>query len=469
MAAPEAAMDHALDSARLTPTHWKIWLLSAMGVYLDGFDLFIIAVALPLVAADFKPDATTQGLIGAAAPLGAVIGAVAVGRLADRWGRKVMFFLDLVFFVVFSVLSGLAWDVASLIAFRFLLGVGIGADYPLSSSYVSEFMPARLRGRMMVAGFSFQALGSLSGAGVGLLVLLLHPTPDAWRFMLMAGVIPALLVVMMRSTLPESPRWCANNGRCDEASAVLTSMLGTAVAAAPEEEGDTSFAALFSRRYIRRTILSTVPWFLMDVCLYGVGFFTPTILAAMAFTRAGDLMSRDIASTEGAVVLDVFLVVGFALAIWLVERWGRIRLQLVGFAGMTVGLALLAISAGLPGDAPLHLGLIFGGFALFNLMVNMGPNPTTFLLPAELFPTSLRATGHGLAAAAGKVGATVGVFLLPVLRDAWGLCPSLAAVAVFSLLGFIVTWAFGVETRGRSLAELTTAAGPRAVPSPAAG
>jgi len=180
-------------------------------------------------------------------------------------------------------------------------------------------------------------------------------------------------------------------------------------------------------------------------------------------------MSRDIASTEGAVVLDVFLVVGFALAIWLVERWGRIRLQLVGFAGMTVGLALLAISAGLPGDAPLHLALIFGGFALFNLMVNMGPNPTTFLLPAELFPTSLRATGHGLAAAAGKVGATVGVFLLPVLRDAWGLGPTLAAVAVCSLLGFIVTWAFGVETRGRSLAELTTAAGPRAVPSPAAG
>src|SRR5262249_34004605 len=288
MAAPEASLDLALDNANLTPTHWKIWFLSAMGVFLDGFDLFIIAVALPLIAAAFKPDAATQGLIGAAAPLGAVIGAVGVGRLADRWGRKIMFFLDLVFFAVFLVLSGLAWDVASFIVFRYVLGVWIGADSPLSSSYVSEFMPTRLRGRMIVAGFSFQALGSLSGAGVGLLVLLLHPTPDVWRFMLIAGVIPALLIVLMRSTVPESPRWCASNGRSDEASAVLESMLGTKVAAAPEAYGDSSFAALFSRKYIRRTILTTVPWFLMDVCLYGVGFFTPTILAAMAFTGKGD-------------------------------------------------------------------------------------------------------------------------------------------------------------------------------------
>src|SRR5262249_58988714 len=115
---------------------------------------------------------------------------------------------------------------------------------------------------------------------------------------------------------------CASNGKCDEASAVLKSMLGTTVTAAPEESGDSSFAALFSPKYIRRTILTTVPWFLMDVCLYGVGFFKPTLLAAMAFTDYGGLVSRDIASTKGDVVLDVFLVVGFALAIWLVERWG---------------------------------------------------------------------------------------------------------------------------------------------------
>jgi MFS family permease len=150
-----------------------------MGVFIDGFDLFIMAVALPLISADLNPSAATLGLIGAAALLGAVVGAAVIGRLSDRFGRKILYALDLAFFVVFSVLSALAWDVTSLIVFRFLLGVGVGADYPLSSAYISEFMPARVRGRMLVSGFSFQALGSLTGAAVGLLILLIYPEVDA--------------------------------------------------------------------------------------------------------------------------------------------------------------------------------------------------------------------------------------------------------------------------------------------------
>src|SRR5260370_37993181 len=159
----------------------------------------------------------------------------------------------------------------------------------------------------------------------------------------------------------------------------------------------------------------------MDVPLYGVGMFTPSILAALSLVGRGSFLSMDIASSEGTALLDLFLLAGFALNIWLVERWGRIRLQALGFMGMAIGLLLLSLSA-LQSGEHMRLALVLCGFAIFNLMVNAGPNPTTYLLPAELFPTELRASGHGLAAAAGKLGAVVGIFS-SAPRGASSFCP----------------------------------------------
>lgn len=466
------SVGEALDGARLTGTHWKLWFLSAMGVFLDAFDLFILSVALPLIERDFSADSWQLGLIGAAAPLGAVVGAAVVGHLTDRVGRKAIYFFDLMSFVVFAVLSALAWSLPALIAFRFLLGIGIGADYPISSTYISEFMPARVRGRMLVSAFSFQALGSLAGAAVGLLILLIYPEPEAWRWMLATGVIPALIVIALRSTSPESPRWQQAHGKSVEAAATVSRLVGRPVEATTPAGRPLPWRALFSRPFIRLTILATLPWFLMDVSLYGVGLFTPTILNVLGFTdmsptQAVSWVTTDIRSTEGAVFLDVFLVIGFVLAIWLIDQWGRIRLQMMGLMGMTAGLVMVATAAGLPGSNEEHIELVLLGYAVFNVMVNWGPNPTTFTLPAELFPTSLRASGQGLAAGAGKVGAAVGIFFLPVLVSHWGLSRTMAAVAVTSTLGFVVTWVFGVETAGRSLEELESGDAPamRQLPS----
>ena len=139
-----------------------------------------------------------------------------------------------------------------------------------------------------------------------------------------------------------------------------------------------------------------------------------------------------------------------ALAILLIERLGRIRLQLIGFAVMTFGLLLLGVA----GQDRSQLWLTFTGFILFNTFMNMGPNTTTYVLPAEVFPTRLRASGHGLAAAAGKLGAAVGIFFMPILQDKIGLTATLALVAAASVLGFVVTWLFQVETTGKTLQEL---------------
>ncbi|HEY2104578.1 MAG TPA: MFS transporter [Candidatus Binataceae bacterium] len=437
----KSSMETAPAVPGLTPLQRRVWLLSAMGIFLDGFDLFIVAVALPLIAVQMHANGWALGLIASAAVIGAIAGALMLGRLADTFGRRKLFVVDLWIFALSCMFSALAWSVPSLIAFRFLAGVGVGADYPIAAAYLAEFMPARLRGRMLVAAFSFQAFGMLAGAAAGIAILLLHPSSGAWRWMLAAGLVPTLALVVARRGVPESEHWT----RQAEQSAS-----GTPAA---------SYRSLFSSRYLRRTLLATLPWSLKDVTLYGVGMFTPTILAALSFVGRGSFMSMDIASTEGTALLDIFLLVGFALNIWLVERWGRIRLQVLGFMGMAIGLALLSLSD-LQATETGRLALVTSGFAIFNLMVNAGPNATTYLISAELFPTELRASGHGLAAACGKLGAAVGIFFLPVLKGRLGLATTVAIAAAVSLAGLIITWMLGVETAGKSLEEVQHATAP---------
>ena len=201
---PEMTLGGLIDGAGLGSTHWRIWLLSAMGIFLDGFDLFIVAIAMPLIVTSLSPSPAIQGLIMSSAVLGAIVGASVLGHFTDRWGRKYLYLADLSIFVVFAVLSGFAWDTYSLIAFRLLLGIGVGADYPICASYVTEFMPARIRGKMLVGAFSFQALGMLSAAITGLLLLKVFPSQDCWRLMLISGAIPAGMVLVFRIGVPKA-------------------------------------------------------------------------------------------------------------------------------------------------------------------------------------------------------------------------------------------------------------------------
>lgn len=443
----------AMDSAKLSSTHWRVWFLSAMGIFLDGFDLFIIAIALPLIIREFHPSHILEGLIVSATPLGCILGASFFGRMTDKLGRRFILLLDLMFFVVFAGMSAFSWSVASLIIFRFLLGIGIGADYPVSSTYITENMPKRLRGRMLVSGFGFQALGALAGAALGALILFIHPEISAWRWMLGIAVFPAIIILLARLTLPESPRWLLHKGDTKKAQNIAEKMTGKKLKVeAIQASEKSSFSDLFKRRYIKRTVLTALAWFIMDVGFYGIGFFTPIILATMAFTGSGDFIQKDIMSTHGAMFLDIFLVVGILLAIMLVDKWGRIILQCLGFIGMGVGLFILASSPHFSDHY--HVLVVFIGFAVFNVMVNMGPNPITYLLPAEIFPTHLRGTGHGFAAASGKVGAAVGGLLIPVLKAEVGLPITVSVIGGLCLVGFLLTALLGTETKGKSLDEL---------------
>jgi MFS family permease len=470
VAAPTAqgtapSLGKSLDDAPMSRLHIQFWLLAGLGIMLDGFDFFIIGVANPLVAQDFGISATEKGLVSSAAIVGAIFGAGLLGPLGDKLGRRRIFKFDLILFVIFSLLCVAAWDVWSLIAFRFVLGVAIGLDYPIAASYLAEVLPKKARGRWLTGAFALQAAGILLGALVGVVVLELLPEIESWRIMLGFGAIPALIIIYLRRKVPESPRWLAQNGREEEAKAITEELVQHPVQLTekdtrrerPMPEGIKALfqPELFKGDLRRRTIFTAVPWFLMDIATYGVGIFTPTLLAAITLNGANSTaLADDISATKGTAALDVFLVIGFVIAILLVDRLGRIPLQIGGFAVMAVALVILSLAEGLAGGADAHLWMVLVGFARFNTFMNAGPNATTYTLAAEVFPSEFRAAGQGFAASMAKFGAAFGVFFFPILQDDIGNSALLAIIAGGCVLGMIVTAVFRIETRGKSLEDL---------------
>jgi len=377
------------------------------------------------------------------------------GKLADRIGRQRMLKIEIVIFATTAVLSAVSPNVWWLAFFRFFQGFAVGAEYPLSAALISETMPARTRPKWITGAFAFQALGMALAAFTSLLILTIYPDTSAWRWMLLAGAVPAAVVAVLRLGLPESPRWEAGRGNIVRAEADTAWLTGLDVEVEPSDRHaveatwsvpveQATYRELFSPKFRRLVILCAVPWFLMDIALYGVGLFAPSIVTALLFKDPAfgstTFVRDDVQATAVTGFTDLFLVVGFVLTIVFVARIGQIRLQIIGFVGMSVGLGILA-AVGRDGAA----FWVLAGFIIFNLMLNFGPNATTYMLPAQLFPTRLRATGHGFSAASGKTGAVIGTFLLAPAVAAFGLSAVMASIAVLAVLGAAVTFAARVE------------------------
>ena len=431
-------------------------MLSTGGTLLDGYAIFVLGVAMPIVIADFHIQPHVVGLVGASLVFGAVIGAGVGGPMADHLGRKKLMLADMMIIAAGACISALAKGPAMLFIGQLLVGVGVGIDFPVSSSYVSEILPKPSRGRMMVAAIACQSVGMLLAAAVTLL-LLRSGSAQAWRLFLVTESAVALFFFVLRLSAPESPHWLMSRGKFAEAAqtfiriipeqrqAVLQLTGNHEKLAAPVPQVNGGLSILFSRRYRALTALVTIPWFLMDIATYGVGLFTPTILGAIEISgRTRGLSAHDFALAKGSAIIDLFLLFGFLLGVWLVPRLGRIRMQAIGFAGMAAGMLLLAVAVGLT-NSSLHIPLVFAGFIMFNLLMNAGPNSTTFTLAPILFPTQLRGTAGGFAAGVAKLGATLGVFLLPILKEKFGVPSVLGIVSAVSLLGLVVTLILGRE------------------------
>lgn len=426
----------------------------------------MVGVALPLIAAEFDLNSTEKGIVSAATLFGILIGATALGNLSDRFGRKAMFFAEMVLFCAFLAVTVFAPSFIILVVALIGLGLALGCDYPTAHTMISETIPSTARGRLVLSAFGFQAVGAVAGTIVGMIVLGSRESVSDWRIMFAIVIVPAVLVTVARWSVVQSPHWLVEVGRTGEAEKELAKLVERPVELSKKEKKAIKAARkrpsglmeLFKRPWRRSTILASVPWFLQDLGTYGIGIFTPTIVAATVGTAATNdgslkaVIQTDYMSAKGAAFIDVFLLIGIVLAVVLVPKIGSIKLQVWGFVGCAVGLAIAAASAAL--SSGLQIVLIFAGFMLFNLMTNIGPNSQTYLLAGEVFPTHLRGTGAGFAASFGKVGAVLTSFLFPILLASWGQTTILILLVVASLLGAWVTWQFRVETTGKSLAEL---------------
>jgi MFS family permease len=446
----------------------RIWFLASAGKFFEGMIVFMVGVALPLIDLEFSLDATQTGFVTAAPLLGIMIGATALGNLSDKVGRRGMFLAEMVLFTVFLIGASVSPNQPVLVVCLVGMGLALGCDYPTAHMMISETISTANRGRSVLSAFGFQAVGATAGTLVGVIILGNRDEVSDWRWMFAVAIIPSIAVIIGRMFVVQSPHWLLETGRVEEAEIQLQRLLQRTPEyprhvslrkldeLAPTEKAELSM--LFKKPWRRSTILASVPWFLQDLGTYGIGIFTPTIVAATVGTSMADdgsvaaAISKDLSGTEGAAIIDTLLLAGIVLAILLVNKYGRIRLQIVGFLGCAAGLAIAALSTAM--DGWLQLALVFGGFMLFNLMTNMGPNSMTYLLAGEVFPTKLRGTGAGLAASIGKIGAVLTAFLFPILLGAWGTAVVLSILVGTSLLGAFVTWRFQVETTGLSMEEL---------------
>ncbi|MBU6250836.1 MAG: MFS transporter [Cyanobacteria bacterium REEB417] len=437
---------------------WLVWSLATAGKFFEGLIVFMGGIALPLIAEQFAMTSTVKGLVTAATLAGILVGALALGGLADRFGRKPVFIGEMVLLAVALVAAAFSPGTPALVGALFVIGLALGADYPTAHLVISESIPAAVRGRLVLGAFSFQALGAVLGTAIAAVLLGSKPELSTWRLFYLIPVMPVLLVVWGRLFLPESSHWLVSRGDVKKAEKQLRKLLGRKdvelldleIAEAGHIERSNDWSQLFRGKLQRATILASVPWFLQDLSTYGIGIFTPVIIAAAFGAQAKEhtvaaVIHNDLLGARGTALVDVGFLVGIACAIALADRWGRIPLQILGFVGCAAGL-LIAALGNLNGQS--NLVVIVIGFVLFQFMTNLGPNAQTYLLAGEVFPTRVRGLGAGLAAATGKVGAVLTAFLFPTLLADWGTERLLPLLAITSLVGAVITWIYRIETTG---------------------
>ena len=430
-----------LDRVPLNRFHWRLLVLSGLGWMFDAMDVLMLSFLLTPIRGEFKLDATGVGLVASATFVGMFIGAAAAGRLADRYGRRAVFTATLVIFSIGSLLSALAPTFETLLVARVIAGLGLGGELPVAATLVSELSPRAQRGRMIVLLESFWAYGTILAGIVAITVVANY----GWRWGFAVGALPALYVAFLRRALPESPRFLAEKGRAPEADAVVRrveragggALLTLAPAIPPTRAGRTRIAELWSGRYARRTAMLWILWFGVVLTYYGIFLWIPSILATRGLS--------EVHSNEFFFLSTLAQVPGYFSAAWLVERVGR-KPTLVAYLVGTAGSAFMFGNAGTGTDAFIWAALL----SFFNL----GAWGVVYTITPELYPTSVRATGSGVAAAVGRVGGIIGPYLTPVLVTSIAVNGTFAVFMVLLLATAGAVALLGEETRGRSLEEI---------------
>uniref|UniRef100_F6H6G6 Major facilitator superfamily (MFS) profile domain-containing protein n=1 Tax=Vitis vinifera TaxID=29760 RepID=F6H6G6_VITVI len=498
------AVLHALDSARTQWYHITAIIIAGMGFFTDAYDLFCISTISKLLGRLYYydpvgspekpgklPHNVNNAVVGVAL-FGTLTGQLVFGWLGDKLGRKRVYGFTLILMVVCAICSGLSFGyspkavIITLCFFRFWLGFGIGGDYPLSATIMSEYANKKTRGAFIAAVFAMQGMGIIFAGLVSMILsklfLLKYETVSfredpvrstqreadfLWRIVLMLGALPALLTYYWRMKMPETGRYTALiEGNAKQAAADMGRVLEIEI----QEEADkvAEFKAaneysLWSREFFDRHGLHLIgtmsTWFLLDIAFYSQNLTQKDIFPAMNLVNKDYQVSalREMFETSRAMFVVALLGTfpGYWFTVFFIERIGRYIIQLVGFFMMSLFMLIIGIKYEYLRDDNKWLFAVLYGLTFF--FANFGPNSTTFVLPAELFPTRVRSTCHAMSAAAGKAGAMIGAFVVATYTldgKANEIRVAMITMACTNMLGFFCTFLV-TETKGRSLEEIS--------------
>ncbi|KAJ7475703.1 inorganic phosphate transporter [Mycena latifolia] len=488
-----------VDNAQFSWFHVKVCLVAGVGFFTDAYDIFAINIASTMIGYVYGHGGKLsphQDLgIKVATPVGTLCGQLLFGWLADVVGRKRMYGVELMIIIIGTfaqALSGGAHAVSIigvLCVWRFLMGIGIGGDYPLSATISSEFASTRIRGRMMTAVFASQGWGNFAAVLVGYIVVMAYKPlilsdpvgqPNhvdyMWRILIGLGCVPGVIALYFRLTIPETPRFTMDIERnvlqaADDIDNVLTTGRFNTDADAVVQRADAprasrrDFAAHFGKWENMKVLIGTAySWFALDIAFYGLGLNSSIILGAIGFgsplTKGNQAIFDNLHNiTVGNLILSVAgLIPGYWVSFLFIDSWGRKPIQLMGFTVLTVLFIIM-------GFAYPKLTATTGGknafvflYCLTNFFQNFGPNTTTFVIPGEIFPTRYRSTAHGISAASGKLGAIVAQVGFSQMVNIGGtnkFVPHILEILAFFMLTGIFSTLLIPETKGQTLEELS--------------
>lgn len=437
-----------IGNAPLTWRHIAIVAVASLGQLIGCGLATMVSVVIPLIQIVAHPELSSamQGIVGAADLVGICVGSAIFGRLIDRYGYLLFFRLCPTIVLAASLVAFFVPDITVLVVCLFIMGVGIGGEYSLDSSYISELMPNKWRFLMVGSAKSASAMGNIIVAIVCYFIVKNWHTATLWPWLLLITAAIALLMLLTRIRFYESPQWLLSKGETAAAEKATHQFLGNSVnialpsvppKAAPAAHRKGMSFAKFIKGNVRNVIFTGIPWACEGLGVYGIGVFLPILVMALGIeTETSHNALKHVASSvETTFWISCIMLPGFILGLALINKVKTFRLQSVGFYLSAISLLVLLFAY----TGHWAKWIAIGAFMLFEMFLNMGPHLVTFVLPPKIYPVEDRGIGAGLAASIGKVGAVLGVFFIPVLLKAGGASLVLIVSAAVMLAGGLVT------------------------------
>ena len=436
----------AIDEQKLQSFHVRAMLVTGLGVFCDGYDLSAIALVLRPVLHSYGIEKMTNlqaGALSATALLGSIGGALIFGQLAQK-GRKRVYGIDALILGIAALAQAFMPSLGWLIACRFVLGVGVGADYVLSPVIMAEHANRADRGKTLGLGFgTMWPIGALAAALFKLLLDSFHVPPDlVWKIVLAAGAVPALGVMYFRRSMPESARFLAKLAADRVQATEVMREVGAATAKAPDAD-TRPFGQVFALHW-RHIFAAALLWLMYDLVVYASILFGPNLIAENLH------IPSSIFQIESELL---FVIPASVLGSWfLIDRLGRKPIQVWGFILGAVVLVAFAVLRSQFANLALLAFIVYG---LFNIALT-GPGLVSGagIYGVELAPTRIRSVAQSITVIGGRIGAAMSGFVFPVVQGQIGFVGAMWGLAALSLLGGVLSQLLVPETSSRSLEEI---------------